>query len=162
MIRHAIVFDCMVFVQIIASKGSAHRCYEKVSQEQTPLLASVDTLAELRAVLGRSDLQRKLPGITPERVTAVMHHLGDLVTLIQPVPKHFAFPPDPKDEPYLNLAVEGNASALVTRDKALLRLSEPHDKLAIELRLIMPSLQVLVPEDFLAGRKAAPSFNENL
>lgn len=147
----AVVFDCMVFVQIVASRGPAHRCYQQVTQNNISLLASADTLSELRSVLERPELQRKLPGITPERVDALMHHLSELAVIICPVPCHVSFPPDPKDEPYLNLAVEGSATKLVTRDRALLRLANPLDPLTVCIKAIHPTLQVLVPEDFLAS-----------
>jgi len=146
----AVVFDCMVFVQIVASKGSAFRCYQHVTDSAIPLLASPDTLDELRNVLERPELQRKLPGITPTRVNALMHHLAELVVLVSPVPDRFQFPPDPKDEPYINLAIEGQAAHLVTRDRALLRLSDPNDPVSVALQAIHPALQVLVPEAFLA------------
>lgn len=144
-----VVFDCMVFVQLIASKGTAFRCYQQVVHLGTPLLVSAETLAELRGVLERPELQRKLPGITPERVSALLRHLADLAVYISPVPLRFPFPPDPKDEPYVNLAIEGRAASLVTRDKALLRLSDPSDSLFAGLAPLHPELQVLVPEAFL-------------
>ena len=144
------VFDCMVFVQAIASKGPAYRCYQQVTTRRTPLLASVDTLRELRNVLERPELQRKLPGITPERVEALMHHLSELAIVVHPVHAHISFPPDPKDEPYINLAIEGQAASLVTRDRALLRLADPADHLCAALCALHPALKVLEPEAFLS------------
>ncbi|MCW5941785.1 MAG: putative toxin-antitoxin system toxin component, PIN family [Fimbriimonadaceae bacterium] len=146
----AVVFDCMVFVQIVASKGTSYRCYQHVTDSAIPLLASPETLGELRSVLDRPELQRKLPGITPARVDALMHHLSELAVLVHPVPGRLQFPPDPKDEPYINLAIEGRAAYLVTRDRALLRLSDPDDSISEALQAIYPALQVLVPEAFLA------------
>ena len=79
-----------------------------------------------------------------------MHHLAELAIVVNPVPILFPFPPDPKDEPYVNLAIEGKAASLVTRDKALLKLSNPANTLFGALTKLHPSLQILVPEDFLA------------
>ncbi len=148
----AAVFDCMVFVQAIASRGSAHQCFEVVTSGPVRLLSSVDTLQELRSVLERPELQRKLPGITPTRIQALMHHLSELAVLIEPVPSHATFPPDPKDEPYLDLAIEGKALYIVTRDRALLRLADASDPLASVISC-RPELQVLVPEDFLNANR---------
>lgn len=145
------VFDCMVFVQAIASPGNAHRCYQRAVDSGEPLWVSSQTLDELQEVLQRPQLQRRLPGITKERVDALMHHLRAMAHLIEPVPMHFDFPPDPKDEPYLNLAIEARASFLITRDKALLKLGAPGDPLADSLRAIHPALFVVVPEVFLAA-----------
>ncbi len=156
MTSFAVVFDCMVFVQAIASRGSAHRCFEEVTSGTMRLLSSVDTLQELRNVLERPELQRKLPGITPRRVQALMHHLCELAVLIEPVPSHVTFPPDPKDEPYLDLAIEGKALCIVTRDRALLRLADPCDPLSSAISR-WPELQVLVPEDFLKANRGLES-----
>lgn len=154
-----VVFDCMVFVQAIASKGPAFRCYQHVAQRGQDLLVSEETLRELRTVLDRPELQRKLPGITPERVDALMHHLAELAVLVCPVPIWLPFPADPKDEPYVNLAIEGKAQSLVTRDKALLQLSNPCNPLFPRLQSLHFGLQIHVPEDFLAraGISATPA-----
>src|ERR1700678_2611621 len=90
------IFDCMVFVQVISSRGTAFRCYEQAVLSKEPLLVSSETLFELRSVLGRPELQRKLPGITPQRVEALLHHLSEMALHVDPVPTHFQFPPDPK------------------------------------------------------------------
>jgi len=156
-VKAGTVFDCMVFVQAIASRGPAFRCYQQVTGAGTPLLISTDTLRELRSVLNRPELQRKLPGITPERVEAMMHHLADLAVVVQPVPTHLAFPPDPKDEPYINLAIEGRAGSLVTRDRALLRLSNASEPLSVCLRALNPILRVLEPEAFLSLDETPPT-----
>lgn len=145
------VFDCMVFVQAIASPGSAHRCYQAAMDSGEPLWVSSKTLVELQQVLQRPELQRRLPGITNERVEALLHHLKGMAHLVEPVPSHFAFPPDPKDEPYLNLAIEAHAAFLVTRDRALLKLAVQSDELGGQLKSLHPSLLVLVPELFLAS-----------
>ena len=145
------IFDCMVFIQVIASRGTAYRCYERVIASKEPLLLSSETLAELRSVLERPELRRKLPGITPERVAALLHHLAEMAFHVDPVRRHFQFPPDPKDEPYLNLAIEAPARSLLTRDKALLNLTESSDDCAVRFKRLHPELQILVPESFQEG-----------
>lgn len=147
------VFDCMVFVQAIASPGSAHRCYQFAMDSGDPLWVSSQTLSELQEVLQRPELQRRLPGITKERVSALMHHIAAMAHHVEPVPSHFAFPPDPKDEPYLNLAIEARAAFLITRDRALLKLALQSDELGEQLKSIHPSLLVLVPELYLVTTK---------
>lgn len=146
MTPHGIIFDCMVFVQVVASRGTAYRCYERAMASNEPLIISSDTLRELQLVLGRPELQRKLPGITPKRVEALLHHLAAMALHIDPVRDHFRFPPDPKDEPYLNLAIEAPARRLLTRDKALLRLPESEDEISLHFRSLHPELQILLPE----------------
>ena len=157
------IFDCMVFVQAIASPGTAHRCYKRTMERGDPLYVSAETMDELRSVLERTELQAKLKGITPDRVCALMHHLSEMAVLISPVPSVFSFPPDPKDEPYLNLAIASKAGALVTRDKALLKLAEPGNCFAQELADHHPDLRIVLPEEHLDSETAEsepPNFAE--
>jgi hypothetical protein len=54
------VFDCMVFVQALASaKGPACACYELVRGGKLTLFVSPDVIAEARNVLGRPTLRRR-------------------------------------------------------------------------------------------------------
>lgn len=149
------MFDCMVFIQAVASRGPAYQCYQIVTESETPLLMSLDTLEELRAVLTRPELRRKLPGLTEARVSALLYHLENLAWLVDPVEKHIHFPPDPKDEPYVNLAIQARAADLVTRDRALLRLADPLDPL-VRLIALHPALRVLPPESFLETNTSLP------
>lgn len=146
---HRIVFDCMVFVQLIASRGPAFQCYERVTSEGDQLVVSTETLAELAEVLHRPDLRKRLPGITPERADALLHHLRGLALVMTDVQPRFRFPPDPKDEPYLNLAIESQAHYLVTRDKAILGLCEPLNPLRHQFSKLNPWVLILKPETFL-------------
>ena len=151
------VFDCMVFVQAIASRGTAFQCLQSCMESPEPLFVSEATLEELADVLSRPELQRKLRGITPARVEALMHHLREFGQKVDPVPRLMQFPPDPKDEPYLNLAIAAKARDLVTRDKAMLRLSEPASPFAVDLLEHHPTLRIVVPEDLLDLSKKLPA-----
>jgi len=145
----AIVLDCMVFIQIVASKGTSYRCFQRVLDGQRTLLMSKEVLGELQDVLHRPELRRKLPGLTEERTRALIHHISELAEHVEPVLSFMRFPPDPRDEPYLNLAIGGRAQELLTRDKALLRLSNPADPLRSQLHALHPKLRLMEPERFL-------------
>jgi len=147
------VLDCMIFIQVIASRGPAHQCFQMALESDDPIYLSAYTLGELQSVLSRPELRAKLPGLTNERVKALLHHLSEFATLVEPVPVQFQFPPDPKDEPYLNLAILVRAGHLVTRDKALLRLSDPGNELHSALRRLHRDLIISSPESVLFSQE---------
>lgn len=65
------------------------------------------------------------------------------------MPPAFAYGRDPKDEPYINLAIAAQARYLVTRDHDLLDLSEPAHPEGEQLRQIASQLRIVGPTTFL-------------
>jgi len=63
--------------------------------------------------------------------------------------KHFEYPRDPKDEPYVNLAVEASADFIMTRDTDLLDLMKWSSEAGREFQKRFPSLRILDPVAFL-------------
>lgn len=145
------VFDCMVFVQALASaQGPAWACYQLVRDGQLTLCVSPAVLAEIHEVLNRPKLQRKLPAVTPERVAAFLGDVTRHAVLMAEVPEPFRYGRDPKDEPYINLALAAGASYLVSRDQDLLDLRDDED-----FRRCFPTLTILEPQTLL--REFAPT-----
>lgn len=62
---------------------------------------------------------------------------------------HFQLPRDPKDEKYINLAVEAEADYIVTRDKDLLDLMTGIDIESKEFRQRFRPLRMVEPIKFL-------------
>lgn len=143
------VFDCNVFVQALAFPGASYACFAHVLNGPDRLLTSRYVLDELRYVLSMPWLQSKLPGITPERVRALFHHLQRASIHVDRVPSLFEFPPDPDDAPYIDLAIYAGAFALVTRDREILRLRDNTCEFGVRLRERHPALHIAVPEHFL-------------
>jgi putative PIN family toxin of toxin-antitoxin system len=86
------------------------------------LFLSPDILAEVRDVLTRPRVLRKFPTLTPEAVDVFLADLASHATTLDAVPRAFPLPRDPKDEPYVDLAVAAGARYLVSRDDDLLDL----------------------------------------
>jgi predicted nucleic acid-binding protein len=72
--------------------------------------------------------------------------------LLRVVPRRYSFPRDPKDEPYLDLALETRVPYLVTRDRDLLELMTDHG-----FRTSYPWLSTLDPAAFIRQLKPAKS-----
>lgn len=148
--RPGAVFDCMVFVQALASrKGPAFACKQLVDSDQVTLFLSPPVVAELTEVLNRPKIQRKLAGLTPERAEAFLRDLTGKAVLLDEVPEVFRYPRDPKDEPYVNLALAARADYLVTRDKDLLDLMDGGLPTGKDFRERFPGLSILDPVAFL-------------
>ena len=156
-IRLRTVFDCMVFLQGAVWKESpAGICLSLASDRLIELFLSDLIVAEIRNVLLRAPLRSKFPVLTRDFVEEFLAGLQAIATHIVEVPQIFKYARDPKDEPYLNLAVAAHVECLVTRDNDLLDLSNPTDADGERLRELNPGLVIVDPVRFLhkvAGRR---------
>jgi putative PIN family toxin of toxin-antitoxin system len=146
-----VVYDCMIYLQAVAnSQGPAFRCLEMVESQRSELLLCPSIVAELHDVLNRPLVRSKFSRLTPERVTAFLEKIAAMAKHFSDPPHHFALQRDPDDEPYLNLAIEGNAKFLVTwNEKHLTYLMHSDAPEAIAYRGKYPSLTITNPPDFL-------------
>jgi uncharacterized protein len=143
--RPGAVFDCMTFLQATASPtGPTAELLQLLDAGRFTLHISEAILLEVRDVLGRPRVRRKNPRLTDERVDELLRHLDLVAVLVTDVPKVSSLPRDPKDEPYLDLALATEARYLVSRDKDLLDLmADPG------FRASHPGLTILDPVAFL-------------
>ncbi len=139
------VFDCMVFLQGAGRPaGPAAACLRLLDEEKVVLCVSSETLAEVRDVLTRPKTLRKFPGLSPEWVEAFVKHLELKGALFANIPQAVTLQRDPKDEPYLNLAIAAGAKDLVSRDNDLLDLMKD-----VDFRARYADLLVVEPVAFL-------------
>lgn len=140
------VFDCVVYLQAAASpKGVAAACLKLVDDGEVHLLLSDFALAEIRDVLQRPAIRKRFPKISDESVAAFLDQLIHQCQMINPPAEgrtHLLR--DPKDEPYLSLAIAGAADFVVSRDKDLLSLANTP-----ELAMVAPALAIVDPNAFL-------------
>ena len=118
------------------------------------LFVSDAILREVRDVLGREELRRKLPAIKDRLVNALLLKLEGRAILTTNVPEEYKYDRDPNDEKYLNLAIVSNASYLVSKDGDLLDLMSTDTDVARRFRTRYPFLQILSAGDFIAKMKA--------
>ena len=105
------------------------------------LLVSDATLAEFAATLPRKKFDRYLPLKKRLDFYVLVAQRAELVTVTHTIRACR----DPKDDKFLELAVSGNASAIVTGDSDLLALHP------------FRSIAILTPQDFLAQNPAIAS-----
>ena len=87
-------------------------------------MTSPETVAELRGLLSRPNIRKKFPHLTDEVAEAFVREVERSSTSIGDVHRPFEYPRDPKDEPYINLAIAAQADYLTSRDKDLLDLMQ--------------------------------------
>ncbi|MBA2647202.1 MAG: putative toxin-antitoxin system toxin component, PIN family [Pyrinomonadaceae bacterium] len=150
-----VIFDCNTFVQALLSPdGAAAASMELVRRGEIALYVSPQVLAEIRDVLQRPVIMKRLPSLTIERVQAFLEDVVAHATTIRNVPAKFRYERDPEDEPYINLAAVAGADYIVSRDRDLLDLMTGTSVECKEFRQRFRPLKVVQPLEFL--REVAP------
>jgi len=113
-----VVFDTNIFISAFAIPGSlAEKAILKVTEGGDILVISKAIINEVLSVLS-SKFSRDKEALS--HVAVILSELGELV---KPNPKISIFKDDP-DNRILECAIHGEADALVTGDKEMLRLRE--------------------------------------
>ena len=138
------VFDCNVFWQIFFSEtGTGSKCWKLVTDGSVELIVSDEILDELQDVLTRPATQARFSKATDANVAAFTDEIIDNATFVSSVKKKFKYVRDPKDEPYINLAVQVDAQYIVSRDKDLLDLMNGYDDESKEFRQRFRQLRIV-------------------
>jgi putative PIN family toxin of toxin-antitoxin system len=139
------VFDAMVFLQAGANPtGPSGACFAHARSGRLALITSPATVAELRDLLARPNIRKKFPHLTDEVADGLIAEIERVGVAFHDVPRVFEYPRDPKDEPYINLAIAADADYLTSRDKDLLDLMKDEDFTAQ-----FPGIRVLDPASLL-------------
>ena len=145
-----VIFDCSLFVQaFLNSASAANRCLESVRRGQAQLFVSQATLTELKEVLSRPRILNLLPHASPQQTDTFLEDIVAHATNLPAVTEKFRFERDPKDAPYLNLAIAAEADYLVTRDRDLLDLMTGYSAESKEFRQRFRKIKIIKPEDFI-------------
>ena len=121
------------------------------------LLMSDATFAELRDVPLRPTLATKYPHITPPRVLAFIAEIDSFALKIGKPASVFRLPRDIKDEPFIDLAVAGDAQYIVTwNERHLTYLMRQDTPEGSEFCRRFPNIRIVSPPDFLIALAANP------
>jgi putative PIN family toxin of toxin-antitoxin system len=146
-----VVYDCVIFIQaLISGRGPAAACIERVKRGAVSLCISPYVMSEIRDVAARPALVGKYRHLTPEFVDAFAQDVARYGVSVQSTPSVFTLQRDPKDEPYINLAVAAGASYLVTWNaKHLTYLMKQDTPEGRDFCQRFPGLEILAPPPFL-------------
>src|SRR5262245_39562944 len=108
------VFDCMIFLQGAARHTSPARACLKLAEDGLiELCLSAAIHAEVKDVLTRPETQQRFPTLKAVDVEEFLANLSAYAIPFVNVPEEFRYARDPKDEPYINLALVARAHYLV-------------------------------------------------
>ncbi len=128
-----VVFDTNILVSAALSKRSTPRQVLRHAQTHGVVLSTIETLEELEEVLYRSKFDRYLDD--EDRVDFFKEYLERIEPVV--VTEAIAECRDPKDNKFLELAVSGNASHIITGDADLLVMNP------------FRGISIVTPQDFL-------------
>jgi putative PIN family toxin of toxin-antitoxin system len=145
-----LVVDTNVLVRGLANRNSTSgHLLQLCENRKVHMLLSRPVTREYRDVLGRDELTHAHPAITPEVVRLVIERLRYFADLVDPVRARFRYDRDPDDACFLELAIAGDGTHIITCDKDLLSLPSEHSDAGKRFRQRMARVQVLEAGAFM-------------
>lgn len=137
MVRERVVIDTNVLISGLFSTTSTPAVAVEKAVTKALLIATTETLRELieRLLLPKFDRY-----VSRERREALLQRVASIVEIIE-VLQHVHASRDPKDDKFLEAAVNGRANVLVTGDRDLLDLNP------------FRGIAIVTPADYLARDK---------
>ena len=149
--RPLVVLDTNTLVRAASrSTSPAGRLIEGCLQREFILLLSKPVLAEYRKVLGYEKVLARNPEITGKRLVLLLQRLRFFSEYLPTISVTFEFDRDPDDAKFVELAIAGNATHIVTYDRDLLSLRDQHTDAAKRFRQRLPNAKILAPPELLA------------
>ena len=147
---HRVVLDTNILLRgLINIHSAAGQVVDACDRRKALLLLSRPVLAEYRAVLTAPEITQRYPELTEEKVEVALRRLTYVADVVRSMRTKFEYSRDPKDEKFIELAIAGGASHIVTGDHDLLALSSGKGEATKRLRQQAPSLRVLAPGEFI-------------
>lgn len=145
-----LVLDTNVLLAGLVSQSSAsQKLVDSLQRRRAIPLLSPPVLGEYRAVLLHPAIAAKFPNLTPRRVEWALRRLRYIGNEYRPVRARFEFPRDPRDAMFVELAIAGAATHLVTMDPDLLSLPTSRTDAGKRFRQRLPQLAVQPPQSFI-------------
>ena len=132
-----VVLDTNVLISATFWTGTSFCVFQLVEQGSLILILSKEILQEYDEIVHSDEIVQK-PAYQQERISAVKKVL-ELATLVEPQQRITVIKEDPDDDKFLEAAVEGKATHLISQDKKhILPIKEFH------------GIKIVTPEEFLA------------
>jgi putative PIN family toxin of toxin-antitoxin system len=145
-----LVLDTNVLLAGLVSKSSAsQKVVDSLQARKAIPLLSPPVLAEYRAVLLHPPIAARFANLTPKRVELALHRLRYVGDEYRNIRVKFELERDPRDAMFVELAIAGEATHLVTMDPDLLSLSTARNESGKRFRQRLPQLTVQTPLSFI-------------
>jgi putative PIN family toxin of toxin-antitoxin system len=145
-----LVLDTNVLLAGLVSKSSAsQKIVDSLQSREAIPLISPPLLAEYRAVLLHPAIAAKFANLTARRVELALHRLRYVGDEYRNVRARFELEQDPRDAMFVELAIAGAATHLVTMDADILSLPTARTDAGKRFRQRLPRLTVQMPQSFV-------------
>jgi putative PIN family toxin of toxin-antitoxin system len=154
-----LVLDTNVLLAGLVSKSSAsQKVVDSLQARKVIPLISPPVLAEYRAILRHPAIVAKFAHLTPRRVELALRRLRYVGDEYRTPRVKFKLERDPRDAMFVELAIAGAATHLVTMDPDLLSLRSARTDAGRRFRQRLPRLIVQTPQSFIEAWGIAMGF----
>jgi putative PIN family toxin of toxin-antitoxin system len=145
-----LVLDTNVLLAGLVSKSSASQKVVDVLQARKAIpLLSPPVLAEYRVVLSHPAITSRFPELTQRQIELALHRLRYIGDEYRKMRVKFQFQRDPRDAMFIELAIAGDATHLLTMDADLLSLPTARTDAGRRFRQRLPRLTLETPQSFV-------------
>ena len=149
--RYRVVLDTNILLRgLVNLRSNSGSVVDACDRRAVVLLLSKPVLNEYRFVLTSPEVTQRYPELTEERIEVALRRLTYVGDVFRSLRRRFPYPRDPGDEKFIELAIAGEATHIITGDRDLLVLSSGRGGVAKRLRQQAPSLKITTAADFLA------------
>jgi putative PIN family toxin of toxin-antitoxin system len=145
-----VILDTNVVLSgLVSEAGASGRVLSAAEDRRVIPLVSNPVLDEYRAVLLHPDIAARYPNLNARRVEMALHRLSYLGDYLRSLRVQFDLPRDPRDAKFIELAIAGGASHIISFDGDLLSLPTTRTDAGKRFRQRLPHVQVLEPGQFI-------------
>ncbi len=146
-----VVLDTNTVLRGVVSETSASaRLLDACRERRVLLLLSKGVVREYLQVLSSEEILALRPGLTVENVETLLGRLRYRAESFWTPSIEFVFDRDPRDAMFIELAIAGRATHIISHDKDLLSLPASRSDAGRRFRQRLPSATILNAADFVA------------
>jgi uncharacterized protein len=145
-----VVIDTNTLLRGVLSETSAAARRRRAAENRAVIpLLSKPVLDEYRFVLAHPHILERFPAISAENIAYLIQRLLFIGEYVRAPTAHFKYLRDPLDAKFIELAIELNATHIVSADKDHLSLPTGRGEAAKRFRSRLPGVEVLEAHDLL-------------
>ena len=147
---HRLVIDTNTLLRAMLNMQSLSGLVVNACDQRRALVVlSKPVLTEYRNVLTDPEIVERYPELTARKVEVALRRLAYVGDVVRSGACQFAFPRDPKDAKFIELAIAGDATHIITLDHDLLSLRTDHADAGKRFRQRLPGVSVVQPGEFI-------------
>jgi putative PIN family toxin of toxin-antitoxin system len=151
---YRVVLDTNVVLRALVSGDSpAARILGAAESRAFVTLLSRPVLAEYRAALTDAETVERFPSLSRRRVDLTLARLRFISDYLRDPRTRFSYPRDPRDAKFIELAIAGRATHIISGDRDLLALPNGRGEASRRFRQRLPRVSVMTPNEFWRVRR---------